>query len=80
MWGIRWLFGRLGFGNTTDKTGLIGSKQRNIHILERKPLGARQSLLLVRCKDTEVLLHQSKGRLSTLCVVETTLKSEEDNS
>ncbi|MBC8523172.1 FliO/MopB family protein [PVC group bacterium] len=66
IFAIRWLFGRTGLG----KTPSVGSRRRNIQIIERKPLGARQSLLLVRCRDTEVLLHQSKGRLSTLCVVE----------
>ena len=73
---IRWLFGRVGLGNTT----VVGSKRRNIQIIERKPLGARQSLLLVRCRETEVLIHQSKGRLSTLCVVGSKPSSEEDES
>ena len=66
IFAIRWVFGRMNGG----KTPLIASKQRNIQIIERKPLGGRQSLLLVRCRDTEVLLHQSKGRLTTLCVVD----------
>jgi flagellar biogenesis protein FliO len=70
---IRWIFGLMNDG----KTPLIGSKQRNIQIIERKPLGGRQSLLLVRCRDTEVLLHQSKGRLTTLCAVDS---ENEENS
>ncbi|MBT4584129.1 MAG: FliO/MopB family protein [Phycisphaerae bacterium] len=69
---IRWLFGRMCGG----KTPIVGSKQRNISIVERKPLGGRQSLLLVRCRDTEVLLHQSKGRLSTLCVLDAEKREE----
>ena len=66
MFALRWLFGRMNGG----KTSLVGVKQRNIHIIERKPIGGRQTLLLVRCRETEVLLHQSKGRLTTLCVVD----------
>jgi len=31
---------------------------------------------LVRCRDTEVLLHQSKGRLSTLCVLDAEKREE----
>ena len=64
--GIRWLFFRAGF----YKSPSAGSAGRSIQILERKQIGAGQSLLLIRCCDTQVLLHQSKGRLSTLCVVE----------
>ena len=80
IWGIRWIFGRLGFGNISEKTTTSGSKGRKIQIIERKPLGGRQSLLLVRCKNTEVLLHQSKGRLSTLCVVDANVDGEEDGA
>ena len=75
--GIRWIFWRIGFGNICQKTSLSGSKGRSIQIIERKALGGRQSLLLVRCKNTEVLLHQSKARLSTLCVVDSQPPDEE---
>jgi len=70
---IRWMFGRM----NSHKTPLMGLKNRNIQIIERKPLGGRQSLLLVRCRDTEVLLHQSRGHLSTLCVVDPESNKEE---
>jgi flagellar biogenesis protein FliO len=74
IFAIQLLFRRMNDG----KTPFIGLKQRNIQIIERKPLGRSQSLLLVRCRDTEVLLHQSKGRLSTLCVVDS--ENEEESA
>ncbi|MDP7009329.1 MAG: flagellar biosynthetic protein FliO [Phycisphaerales bacterium] len=71
---IRLIFGRLGIGNTPS----VGGTNRKIKIVERKPLGSRQSLLLVQCRDTEVLLHQSKNTLSTLCIVESTPDDSEE--
>lgn len=66
IFAIQWILRRSGVGVLPT----TGSSQRAIRIIERKPLGARQSLVLVRCRETEVLLHQSKGKLSTLCVIE----------
>lgn len=62
--GIRWVLKR-------GKRGLssIGSRGASIEIIERKPLGPRQSLLLVRVQKKGVLLHQSKNMLTPLCEV-----------
>jgi|TARA_B100000959_G_scaffold269019_1_gene314355 flagellar biogenesis protein FliO len=62
---IRWFVDRANSGGT----GPRGSGKL-INIIERKPLGPRQSLLLVQVCDKKVLLHQSKGTLSPLCEVE----------
>lgn len=66
IFGLQWIVRRSGVGGLSTAS----SSKRIIRIIERKPLGARQSLVLVQCRETEVLLHQSKGTLSTLCVIE----------
>ncbi len=43
---------------------------KTIKILDRMPMGPRQSLLLVQVKCKGVLLHQSKTSLTALCEVE----------
>mgnify|MGYP006420000347 CR=1 FL=1 len=48
--------------------GVAGANSgKLITIVERKPLGPRQSLLLVQVGDKKVLLHQAKGALVPLC-------------
>ncbi len=59
---IRWILKR---GN--GGIGAFSTKGGAIEIMERKPLGPRQSLLLVRVRKKGVLLHQSKGTLVPLC-------------
>ncbi|MBT4524342.1 MAG: FliO/MopB family protein [Phycisphaerae bacterium] len=47
-----------------------GEKDKSIEILERKVLGPKQSLLLVRVCGKKVLLHQGKGSFTSLCEIE----------
>jgi flagellar biogenesis protein FliO len=69
---IRWAMKR---SNRT--IGGSGSKGSSIEIIERKSLGPRQSLLLVRVKQKGVLLHQSKSNLVPLCEVDIGKGSQE---
>jgi len=62
---IRWFVSRV--KNGSAETARFG---KSIKIIERKPLGSRQSLLLVQVCDKKVLLHQSKGAMTPLCEVE----------
>ncbi len=62
---IRWLANRANVG------GISGAKSsQNIKIIERKPIGPRQTLLLVQVCEKKVLLHQAKGALTPLCEIE----------
>jgi flagellar biogenesis protein FliO len=62
---IRWSVRRI-----TKKVGVRGDKGKSIEILERKVLGPKQSLLLVRVCGKKVLLHQGKGSFTSLCEIE----------
>ncbi len=62
---IRWFVQRTHRANIQNATG-----GKSIQILERKALGARQSLLLVEVCGKKVLLHQSRGTLAPLCEIE----------
>lgn len=62
---IRWFMLR-----TNRAIGQSAKQGKSIQILERKALGARQSLLLVEVCGKKVLLHQSKGTLTPLCEVD----------
>ncbi len=48
----------------------LGVGGKSIEILERKTLGPRQSLLLVRVREKGVLLHQVKNTLTPLCEID----------
>ena len=64
---IRWVVLRSGVISSQG----IGGTGKKIHIVERKALGPRQALLLVRVAGKkEVLLHQSRGVLTPLCEFE----------
>ncbi|MBC8310141.1 MAG: FliO/MopB family protein [Phycisphaerales bacterium] len=62
---IRWVIKR-GSGSL----GTVMGQGTSIEIIERKALGAKQALVLVRVKDKGVLLHQVKGNLTPLCEVD----------
>ena len=62
---IRWFVGRANNAGTVN-----GRSGKSITIIERKPLGPRQSLLLVQVCDKKVLLHQGRGTLTRLCEIE----------
>lgn len=61
---IRWLARH--FSKKVTRDGVSGN---SIEILERKVLGPRQSLLLVKVCGKKVLLHQGKGTLTSLCEI-----------
>ena len=62
---IRWFAKRANVGS------IYGAKSgKSIRIIERKPIGTRQALLLVQVCDKKVLLHQGKGVLTPLCEIE----------
>jgi len=65
IFAIRWAIKR---GGVT--LGTIGGQGTSIEIIERKALGAKQALILVRVKDKGVLLHQARGNLTPLCEVD----------
>ncbi len=62
---IRWVVKR---GN--GPLSVLGGGEKSIEILERKPLGPRQALLLVRVREKGVLLHQAKNTLTPLCEID----------
>jgi flagellar biogenesis protein FliO len=62
---IRWVIKR-GSGSL----GTVMGQGTSIEIIERKALGAKQALVLVRVKNKGVLLHQVKGNLTPLCEVD----------
>ncbi len=62
---IRWFVGRASIGGANS-----AGMGKTISIIERKPLGPRQSLLLVQVCNKKILLHQVKGSLTPLCEIE----------
>jgi flagellar biogenesis protein FliO len=63
--GIRWFIRRTFGGSSHNEVS-----GKTIQVIERKALGARQSLLLVKVGNKKVLLHQTKGALVPLCELE----------
>lgn len=62
LFGIRALLRRLGRG------AVVGGGR--IEVIERKPLGVRHSLMLVRVGRRSVLIHQAGGRMHPLCTID----------
>ena len=69
QWFLRWRRGHAG-------VNMIGGSA--IEIVERKSLGPRHWLLLVRVGKRGVLLHQGKGTLSPLCEIDFDQEDQEE--